>query len=91
MATDCVAQLTFKDEHFPKPIVVRFDMPHARSDGGAILLKALDARLRLTEQLAACVEDSRQPAEVRASLGSPVATPTATTPRGWSTTRSTSS
>jgi len=65
MATDCIAQLTFKGEHFPKPVVARFDMPHASSDGGAILLKALDAKLGLTERLAACIEDTRQPGKVQ--------------------------
>ena len=65
MATHCIAQLTFQGQHFPKPVVARFDVPHASSDGGAILLKALDAQLGLTERLAACVVDGRQPGKVQ--------------------------
>jgi hypothetical protein len=65
MATDCIAQLTFKGEHFSKPVFARFDVPHASSDGGAILLKALDVKLGLTAQVAACIEDPRQAGKVR--------------------------
>jgi hypothetical protein len=65
MATNCIAQLTFQEKNFPKPVVARFDVPHASSDGGAILLKALDAQLGLTAGLAACVQDGRQPGKIR--------------------------
>jgi len=65
MATDCIAQLTFQGKHFPRPVVARFDVPHASSDGGAILLKALDAELGLTAQVAARIADARQPGKVR--------------------------
>ena len=40
MATDCIAQVTFGFEPQKKPIVATFDMPHASSDGGAMLLKS---------------------------------------------------
>ena len=49
MATDCIAQLTFRYQGLRAPIVARFDVPHASSDGGLVLLKAVDERLRLTE------------------------------------------
>jgi Transposase DDE domain group 1 len=65
MATDCIAQLTFKREQFPKPVVARFDLAHASSDGGAVLLKGIDTHFGLTKRLAACVEDARQPGKVR--------------------------
>ena len=65
MATDCIAQLLFQGKNFPKPVVARFDVPHASSDGGAILLKALDAQLGLTGRLAACLQDGRQPGKVQ--------------------------
>ncbi len=65
MATDCIAQLLFQGKNFPKPVVARFDVPHASSDGGAILLKALDTQLGLTGRLAACLEDGRQPGKVQ--------------------------
>jgi hypothetical protein len=51
-------------ELFNKPLVVQFDQPHGSSDGGAVLLKACDERLRLTERIAACFRDERQEAKV---------------------------
>lgn len=49
---------------FAKPIFAKFDQRQGSSDGGAILLKAADRRLRLTESLAACLADKRQAAKV---------------------------
>jgi hypothetical protein len=49
--------------------VVKFDQRHGSSDGGAILLKACDERLRLTERLASCIGDPRQPGKVEHSIG----------------------
>jgi hypothetical protein len=68
MATDCIAQLTFRYQGLRTPIVARFDVPHASSDGGLVLLKAVDERLRLTEAVARCLTDSRQPGKVAHSM-----------------------
>ena len=68
MATDCIAQLRFNGDGFAKPVIAAFDLAHASSDGGAILLKALDARLGLTERLAACLTDRRQPGKVQHAM-----------------------
>jgi len=38
MATACILQVTFGFESKEKPIAATFDMPHASSDGGAVLL-----------------------------------------------------
>ena len=65
MATDCIAQVTFKFEGVGKPVVARFDTRHASSDGGAVLLKGIDTQLGLTRRLAACLDDARQPGKVR--------------------------
>ncbi len=43
---------------FYKPIIVQFDHRHGSSDGGALLLKAADHRLRLTETLLQCMSDN---------------------------------
>jgi len=51
-------------EIFSKAVVAHFDQRHGSSDGGAILLKAADRRLRLSEALAACLVDQRQPGKV---------------------------
>ena len=68
MATDCIAQLTLRYQGVRSPIVVQFDVPHASSDGGLVLLKAVDERLGLTEAVAACLTDPRQPGKVAHSL-----------------------
>ena len=68
MATDCIAQVTFECQGVSQPIVARFDQAHASSDGGAVLLKALDDRLGLTRQLAASLTDRRQPGKVQHAL-----------------------
>ena len=44
---------------FDKPLVATFDQANASSDGGAILLKAADARLGVTTALAGCLTDGR--------------------------------
>jgi len=99
MATACIPQVTFQGEGFAKAVVARFDTPHASSDGGAILLKSVDTRLGLTKRLAGCLVDERQPGKIRHQtlelirrrvFGIACGTPTATTPRGSRTTRSTS-
>ena len=55
MATACIPQVTFQGEGFARPVVARFDTPHASSDGGAILLKSVDTHLGLTKRLAGAV------------------------------------
>jgi hypothetical protein len=47
-----------------KPLVATFDQPHASSDGGAVLLKAVDRRLGVIEALAATLTDDRDPTKV---------------------------
>src|SRR3989475_2983656 len=64
MATACIAQSTLQVHGISKPIVARFDQPQASSDGGAILLKAVDDRLGLTWRLASALRDRRQPGKV---------------------------
>src|SRR5437867_4316616 len=49
---------------FEKPLFVAFYQEHSSSDGGAILLKAADTRLGLTDALAACLRDERQAGKV---------------------------
>jgi hypothetical protein len=56
--------VTFESEGFTKPVIARFDQPDASSDGGLVLFKALDTQLGLTQRLAACLEDAREPGKV---------------------------
>ncbi len=48
MATACIAHSALQVHGISKPIIAKFDQPHASSDGGAILLKAIDDWLGLT-------------------------------------------
>jgi hypothetical protein len=68
MATDCIPQVSFGFQGLPQPVVARFDQAHASSDGGAVLLKALDDRLGLTARLAASLTDRRQASKVAHEL-----------------------
>ncbi len=64
MATPCIAQVRFNFDPKRKPVVAIFDQPHASTDGGAILLKGIDTQLQLTQRVAACLNDDRQPGKV---------------------------
>jgi hypothetical protein len=64
MAEGTTRQRVMFAELFDKPVVAHFDQPHGSSDGGAVLLKACDERLQLSERIAACFHDRRQPGKV---------------------------
>jgi hypothetical protein len=62
-ATDCISSIEL---HFQrKPLVLSCDAPDISSDGGALLLRQLDDRLRLTRTFARLLDDSRDPARRR--------------------------
>jgi len=58
---------------FDRPLVATFDQPHASSDGGAVLLKAVDRKLALTRRLAGTLADPRAPARVTHTIADLVA------------------
>jgi hypothetical protein len=99
MATDCIPQVTFKFYDHLKPVVARFDQAQTSTDGGAVLLKALDDQLQLTDRLAEGLVDRRDPDKIRHPLRDllhqrifgllPVATRMQTTPPAWPTIRGT--
>ena len=51
-----------------RPLLARFDQPHASSDGGAMLLNGCDTRHGLSEALAAAIDDRRDPRRVTHSV-----------------------
>ena len=63
-----IPQTVLFPDLFNKPLVATFDQPHASSDGGAILLKAAEARYGLIDGFARCLVDDRQPGKVRHTL-----------------------
>jgi hypothetical protein len=68
VTNDTTAQSVLFPDLFRRPVVAKFDQPHGSSDGGAILLKACDDRLGLTERLASCIIDTRQAGKVEHSI-----------------------
>jgi hypothetical protein len=68
MATACIPQVSFGFQGLRQPVVARFDQPHASSDGGALLLKALDDRLGVTARLTHSLRDARQPGKIDHAL-----------------------
>jgi hypothetical protein len=69
VSDDITARSVLFPDLFRRPVVARFDQRHGSSDGGAILLKACDDRLRLTERLANCIVDTRQSGKIEHTIG----------------------
>jgi len=65
MPDPTTTQCVLFPELFDRPLVARFDQHHGSSDGGAVLLKAADTRLRLTARLAVSLPDDRQPGKIQ--------------------------
>jgi hypothetical protein len=59
--TQTTTQCVLFPELFDRPLVARFDLVNGSSDGGAVLLKAVDARLGLIEEMSRCLDDRRTP------------------------------
>jgi hypothetical protein len=68
VSEDSTPQTVLFPELLRRPVVVQFDQRHGSSDGGAILLKACDERLRLTEKLANCIVDARQSGKIEHTI-----------------------
>jgi hypothetical protein len=69
MDDDSTRQSVLFSDLCGKPLLAKFDQRHGSSDGGAILLKACDRRVGLTERLIDSIEDSRQNGKIRHALG----------------------
>ena len=68
MRNETIPQTVLFPDLFNKPLVATFDQPHASSDGGAVLLKAAEARYGVIDGFARCLVDDRQPGQVRHTL-----------------------
>jgi DDE family transposase len=68
LSTETIPQTVLFADLFNKPVVATFDEPNASLDGGAILLKAAEARYGLIDGFARCLVDERQPGKVRHTL-----------------------
>ncbi len=70
--TECTTPMLFSFLE-KKPVVADFDGGEISSHGGALLLGDVDRELGLTAQLAACIEDERDPNRVTHTLADLVA------------------
>jgi hypothetical protein len=68
LRNDTIPRTVLFPDLFNKPVIATFDQPDASSDGGAVLLKAADARYGLIGGLAQCLVDDRQSSKVRHTL-----------------------
>jgi hypothetical protein len=67
--TEC-NQTAFRFEaHFSRRVEARFDGSQMTSDGGALLLRAAEKRLRLLERVADCFSDGRDAERIEHGLG----------------------
>lgn len=67
MSNTTTQSVLFPDQ-FPKPglaVFAAFDQAHSSTDGGGLLLKAIDERLGLSAKLASCLRDARESGKVR--------------------------
>jgi hypothetical protein len=51
-----------------KSVVTKFDGGLLSSDGGVLVLREVEQRLRFADRLAACIEDPRAPDQITHSL-----------------------
>src|SRR5271154_719689 len=51
-----------------KTVVAKFDGGLLSSDGGILVLREVEQRLRVADRLAACIEDPRSPEQITHSL-----------------------
>lgn len=66
--TECSQERFEFAPHFSQQVVAEFDGEHSSSDGGALLLREVDRKLRLTERLAGCFADQREQSRVEHSV-----------------------
>jgi hypothetical protein len=66
--TECISEATSRQMSYGdlagRPIVGEFNGGHISSDGGLVLIQRLDAHLGLSQQIAACFTDHRDPSRI---------------------------
>jgi hypothetical protein len=74
-ATECAPAMADRNGVLPglppvggKPVHVAFDAGRLTSDGGVLMLAAVERQFGIAERLARCIEDPREPAAVRHSI-----------------------
>ena len=68
MRENITSQSVLFESGFVRPVLAAFDQPTSSSDGGALLLKLADGRLRLMTAVAGALPDEREAGKVKHSL-----------------------
>jgi len=66
--TKSTTQTVLLSDLFPQPVLAAFDQHNSSSNGGAVLIRGINSRLRLSRRLAACIFDQRDPDMVEHSV-----------------------
>jgi Transposase DDE domain group 1 len=66
--TECNQTVFPFEAHFSRQVVARFDGAQMTTDGGALLLRAVDRKIGLLKRVAACFTDARDPERVEHAL-----------------------
>jgi hypothetical protein len=66
--TECTQEWFEFAEHFSRRVVAQFDGQWITSDGGGLLLRQTNRKIRLLEPVADCFTDARDPARVEHTL-----------------------
>jgi DDE family transposase len=66
--TECNQTAFPFEAHFSRQVVARFDGAQMTTDGGALLLRAVDRKIGLLKRVAACFSDARDPERVEHSV-----------------------
>lgn len=68
MRENITSQSVLFENSFVRPVFAAFDQPASSSDGGALLLKVADERLRLTSVVAGALPHEREASKIKHSL-----------------------
>lgn len=66
--TECTQTFFQFEAHFSRRVVADFDGSRMTSDGGALLLRAVDRKIGLLKRVAACFTDARDPERIAHEL-----------------------
>ena len=62
--TECNQTAFAFEAHFSRQVVARFDGARMTTEGGALLLRAVDRKISLLKRLRICFHDARDPDRV---------------------------
>lgn len=66
--TECNQTRFAFEGHFSRRVEARFDAAEMTTDGGVLLLRAVDQKIRLLKRVAACFRDGRDPQRIEHAL-----------------------